>query len=116
MGNVYSQTLWRVIDNPTANEFIEGPSPPDGYVWLIRRISVWNINAEEPQQGLYLGALGVDSAPIYYANFQDVVGLRGQELYEKETRRVLSEALPLFAFDRDGGWSWEVTGWALVLP
>lgn len=116
MANLYSAVLWRVIDNPTPGVVLTGPVVPTGYAWLIRRLSIWNVNAELPLQGVELGALVEDGAHVMYAQFQDQVGLRGQELYERETRRLLEASRQLYAFDRDGGWSWEVTGWALTTP
>lgn len=116
MAAIYSQTLWRVVDNGTTGSNVLGPVVPDGYVWLIRRCSIWNDEDVGMLTGVKLGALVEDDAEVYYAEFRDQIGISAEVLYERETRRVLEAGRQLFAYTVDGGWSWEVTGWALVAP
>lgn len=112
--NIYTKSLFQRSDIDAPSTAYSDPVPT-GHIWLIRLLSARVAGDSQFNNGLRFGKIDIDANEWYFWNLTNQV-LQADQVYEFETRRVMTPGEILYVTTYDAGWWIDVTGWDLLSP
>jgi hypothetical protein len=111
--NVYTVRIWAETLTGALPPVFSG-SPPVGFVWVVRDVSIVNQPGNASVSGCHPAYLSVDGFPIVATPVTSTVKNVTYEWHD--LRAVVPSSGILELNSLDSNWSWRVDGYQLALP